>query len=214
MQLWIPVLFSLVAFSGITANAYGHTEINIEDYVIDIGWGDEPPVVGFRNFIVMKVLQEKDDGEKLEVSDAFQNIKVFARSGGTSKELDVIEDSESGNYHAKIIPTQVGTIAIKLRGDISGTIVDIQVPIEDVESTAVLDFPPMSSSSSEQDIASLKNAVNSIQSTISELKLGTNVAEMSSNQTSSEDSLNFGIIGMSSGIAGTVLAIFCLLKRK
>ena len=214
MQLWIPVLFSLVAFSGITANAYGHTEINIEDYVIDIGWGDEPPVVGFRNFIVMKVLQEKDDGEKLEVSDAFQNIKVFARSGGISKELDVIEDSESGNYHAKIIPTQVGTIAIKLRGDISGTIVDIQVPIEDVESTAVLDFPPMSSSSSEQDIASLKNAVNSIQSTISELKLGTNVAEMSSNQTSSEDSLNFGIIGMSSGIAGTVLAIFCLLKRK
>ena len=126
----------------------------------------------------------------------------------------MIEDSESGNYHAKIIPTQVGTIAIKLRGDISGTIVDIQVPIEDVESTAVLDFPPMSSSSSEQDIASLKNAVNSIQSTISELKLGTNVAEMSSNQTSSEDSLNFGIIGMSSGIAGTVLAIFCLLKRK
>ena len=214
MQLWIPVLFSLVAFSGITANAYGHTEINIEDYVIDIGWGDEPPVVGFRNFIVMKVLQEKDDGEKLEVSDAFQNIKVFARSGGISKELDVIEDSESGNYHAKIIPTQVGTIAIKLRGDISGTIVDIQVPIEDVESTAVLDFPPMSSSSSEQDIASLKNAVNSIQSTISELKLGTNVAEMSSNQTSSEDSLNFGIIGMASGIAGTVLAIFCLLKRK
>ena len=72
----------------------------------------------------------------------------------------------------------------------------------------------MSSSSSEQDIASLKNAVNSIQSTISELKLGTNVAEMSSNQTSSEDSLNFGIIGMASGIAGTVLAIFCLLKRK
>ena len=214
MQLWIPVLFSLVAFSGITANVYGHTEINIEDYVIDIGWGDEPPVVGFRNFIVMKVLQEKDDGEKLEVSDAFQNIKVFARSGGISKELDVIEDSESGNYHAKIIPTQVGTIAIKLRGDISGTIVDIQVPIEDVESTAVLDFPPMSSSSSEQDIASLKNAVNSIQSTISELKLGTNVAEMSSNQTSSEDSLNFGIIGMASGIAGTVLAIFCLLKRK
>lgn len=214
MQLWIPVLFSLVAFSGITTNAYGHTEINIEDYVIDIGWGDEPPVVGFRNFIVMKVLQEKDDGEKLEVSDAFQNIKVFARSGGISKELDVIEDSESGNYHAKIIPTQVGTIAIKLRGDISGTIVDIQVPIEDVESTAVLDFPPMSSSSSEQDIASLKNAVNSIQSTISELKLGTNVAEMSSNQTSSEDSLNFGIIGMASGIAGTVLAIFCLLKRK
>ena len=31
---------------------------------------------------------------------------------------------------------------IELKGEISGTPIDIKIPVEDVEPTAVLDFPP------------------------------------------------------------------------
>ncbi len=199
--------------TGMIVNAQAHTEINIEDYVVDIGWGDEPPVVGFKNFIVITILQDKD-GEISGVSNALENIQVFARSGGASKELDIIEDPEPGVYHANIIPTQIGTIAIKLRGDIGDTIVDIQVPIEDVEGTAVLDFPPLIGSSSDQDITSMKNAITSFQSDISEIKSKIGGINVDSNKFDSELAYNFGIIGMATGIAGTMLAIFSVLKRK
>lgn len=203
-----------IMFATTVTNVQAHTEINIEDYVVDIGWGDEPPVVGFRNFIVIEIIQDQD-GKTIGVSDAFQDLEAFARSGGVSKELDIIEDSEPGVYHANIIPTKVGTIVIQLRGEIAGTIIDIQVPIEDVEGTAILDFPPTTgSSSSDQDIVSMKNAMNSFQSDISEIKSKISGINLNSNQFDSESAFNFGVIGMATGIAGTILAIFSVIKRK
>ena len=112
MKWPIFFLFIFLMSAGIITNAQAHTEINIEDYVVDIGWGDEPPVVGLKNFIIITINQELE-GKLTGVTNAFENIQVFARSGGVSKELDIIEDSEPGVYHANIIPTQVGTIAIK-----------------------------------------------------------------------------------------------------
>lgn len=215
MKLLLFTIFSILISSSVMTLAYAHTEINIDDYVVDIGWGDEPPVVGFKNFIVIKILQD-NDGELKGIPDAFQNMNVFARSGGASKELDVVENSEPGNYVAKIIPTKTGTIVIKLRGELSGTVFDVQIPVEDVESTNILDFPPVGGSSSNQDIASMKNTMNSLQSDISEIKSSVGGIDTSSNsnQFDSEIAYNFGIIGMATGIAGTVLAVFSVLKRK
>lgn len=212
MRWLVFFLLVCVMSTSIITNVQAHTEINIEGYVVDIGWGDEPPVVGLKNSIVITILKEQD-GKMIGVSDAFQNLQVFARSGGVSKELDIIEDAESGVYRANIIPTQIGTIAIKLRGEITGTMVDVQVPVEDVEGTAVLNFPP-AGSSSDQDIASMKNAINSFQSDISEIKSKISGINVDSNQFDSESAYNFGIIGMATGIAGTFLAIFSFLKRK
>lgn len=206
-------IFVFILSTSMITNAQAHTEINIEDYVVDIGWGDEPPVVGFKNFIVIKILQNQN-GELIGVQNALDNVQAFARSGGASKELDVIADSETGAYHANIIPTKSGTIAVKLRGEIAGTVVDVQVPIEDVEGTAVLDFPPVVGSSSDQDIASMKNAITSFQSDLSEIKSKTSRINVNPDQFDSESAYNFGIMGMATGVAGTVLAIFSIIKRK
>lgn len=213
MKFLIFVLVSFVLSSSIISNASAHSEIKVEDYVIDIGWGDEPPVVGFRNFIVLKVEQE-NDGEKLGVVDAFQNVRVAAKMGGVSKDLDIVAESEPGYYNSKIIPTKIGTIVIQLRGEIDGTIIDLQIPIEDVESTAILNFPPTIESSPDQDIASLKNSMNSFQSDISEIKTKLSEINTDSGQFDSESAYNFGVIGMATGMAGTFLAVFAILKRK
>jgi len=199
--------------SSIFSYADAHTEVRIEDYVIDIGWGDEPPVVGFRNYIVIQFFQDSN-GEFIGVKDAFQNISVFAKSGGVSKELEIIPQSESGFYESKIIPTKVGTIVIQLRGEISGTIVDLQIPIEDVESTAGLEFPPTSTSSSDQDITSMKNTITSFQSDIVEIKSKISGLDTNSGQFDAETAYNFGLIGMSTGIAGVILGVFSMLKKR
>ena len=44
---------------------------------------------------------------------------------------------------------------VELKGEIRGVPVDVKIPIEDVEPTAILDFPP-SSSEGAADVAALK----------------------------------------------------------
>ena len=40
-----------ILISGLSV-AYGHTTVEVEPYEIEVGWGIEPPVVGFRNDFV------------------------------------------------------------------------------------------------------------------------------------------------------------------
>jgi len=53
--------------------------------------------------------------------------------------------------------------------------VDVEIPVEDVESTAVLDFPLTSGLSSDQDVPVLKRAVFSLQKDVSAIKSGSEV---------------------------------------
>ena len=75
-----------------------------------------------------------------------------------------------GHYFSSVIPTRTGSFTILLKGEINGVPVDVEIPLEDVESTAVLDFPPTSGSSSDQDVAALKNSLSSIQKDVTNLK--------------------------------------------
>jgi hypothetical protein len=94
-----------------------------------------------------------------------------------------------------------------LKGEIHGTPIDIQIPIEDVESTAVLDFPPTNSEGS-ADVSALKNAISSLQQDVSKLKSG---ETSTSNGGAAYD---FAIFGLSIAAAAIILAIIALIKRK
>ena len=54
---------------------------------------------------------------------------------------------------------------------LDGTPIDVKIPVEDVEPTAVLDFPPSSSEGTSRCIAALKNAISSLQQDVSKTKL-------------------------------------------
>ena len=72
----------------------------------------------------------------------FKNLDATAKFGGVTKELDINSDPRPGHYFSNVIPTKTGSISILLSGEIDGTPVQIEIPVEDVETTAVLDFPP------------------------------------------------------------------------
>ena len=197
------------------ASAYAHTTIEVGPYEIEAGWQDEPPIVGILNAITIDVREPGDvEGTSMGISNAFRNLEATVVYGGASKVLDINTDPRPGYYYAKIIPTKTGSLEVKLVGKINGIEINKVIPIEDVESTSVLDFPATSGSSSGQEVTALKNAVTSMQKDVSLIKSQVGGIDTSSGNFDAETAYNFGVFGISLGAAGVILAIIAMIKRK
>ncbi|MBI5859202.1 MAG: hypothetical protein HZB73_00355 [Nitrosarchaeum sp.] len=176
---------------------------------MEVGWGLEPPVVGIRNDFAFKITEPGDvPGQYKGVSNVFKSIEVTALFGGVSKKIDINSDPRIGYYFSPVIPTKTGTYIMDLKGEINGVPVDMQIPVEDVGSTAILDFPQSSDSSSDQDVTALKNAISSLQREVSSMK---DDSKINVNDGTAYD---FAIFGMSIAAAAIILAIVALIKRK
>jgi hypothetical protein len=193
------------------SSAYAHTTVHVEQYEIEVGWDVEPPVVGFRNAIVYEISESPSEGVKTGIFSAFKNLQSTIRMGGVTKVLDINSDPRPGHYFSKIIPTKTGSLIIELKGEINGVPIDIEIPIEDVETTAVLDFPPSSGSSSGQEVAALKNAMSALQKDVTEIKSKLGGADVVADNGQAYD---FAIFALSLGAAGVILAIIAMIKRK
>ena len=215
MNYSLFVIAGLIALGFSFSFAYAHTTIEVGPYEIEVGWQHEPPVVGILNAITIDVREPGDvEGVSMGITNAFKNMQATVVSGGASKMLDINTDPRPGHYYAKIIPTKTGSLDIKLEGEINGIEVNDVIPIEDVESTSVLDFPTTSGSSSGQEVTALKNAVTSIQKDVSSIKSQIGGIDTSSGNFDAETAYNFGVFGVSLGAAGVILAIIAMVKRK
>ena len=207
------ILFSfiLLFFSvGMIVPSFAHTTVEVAHYEIEVGWGIEPPIVGIRNDIVFKITEEGDtEGSYKGVVDVFKNLEATAMYGGATKKIDVNSDPRPGYYFSPIIPTKTGSYMVDLNGEIDGTSISVQIPVEDVESTAVLDFPP-SNSDGPTDLAAFKNAISSLQQDVSKLKSGETQVTANDGGTA----YDFAIFGLSIAAAAIILAIIALVKRK
>ena len=216
--LFVRVLLAILSVFLISGFIYStveaHTSVQVEQYEVEVGWDVEPPVVGFRNAIVYEISESPSEGLKTGVISAFKNLESTVRMGGVTKVLDIDSDPRPGHYLSKIIPTKTGSLVIKLKGDINGVPVDVEIPIEDVESTEVLDFPQSSGSSSGQEVAALKNAMSFLQKDVTEIKSKIGGIDSSSGEINIRDAYNFGVFGLSLGAAGVILAIIAMIKRK
>lgn len=204
------LLFMFVFVGSAVTPASAHTTVHVENIAIDAGWGIEPPIVGIRNDFVFKVTTPGEtEGSYKGVSSAFKDLEVTAMYGGAAKKIEVNSDPRPGYYFSPVIPTKTGTITIDVKGEIDGTVVNVQIPIEDVESTAILDFPPVSEKSSDSDVVALKNAISSLQREVLEIKSGSGI-EISDGGAN----YDFAVFGMSLGTAGVILAIISMTRKK
>ncbi|MDB3956129.1 hypothetical protein N9385_00470 [Candidatus Nitrosopelagicus sp.] len=197
------------------SSAFAHTTIHIEQYEIEAGWGDEPPVVGLSNTIVIEVRElNENNGVRSAITSAFKSMTATVVSGGATKTLDINPDPQPGIYYAKIIPTKTGSISIKLVGELNGLPVDVVIPIEDVESQSVIAFPPVSGSSSAGEIGAVKNALSSLQKDVSNLKSNIGEVSLTAGGIDIQNAYNFGVFGLCLGAAGVILAVIAMLRRK
>ena len=199
---------ALLISVGMLTPSFAHTTVQVEQYKIEVGWSIEPPVVGIRNDIVVKITESGDsEGTYRGITSAFKNLEGTVMYGGASKTIDFSGDPKPGYYFSSIIPTKTGSYLMDLQGEIRDITINVQIPIEDVESTSVLDFPPTSSEGS-TDVSALKNAIFSLQQDVSKLKSG---ETSTSNGGAAYD---FAIFGLSIAAAAIILAIIALIKRK
>jgi len=210
MKMVIFGIISLLFFVGILVPSFGHTTVHVEQYQIDAGWGIEPPVVGIRNDLVFKITQSGEtEGSYKGVTSVFKDVDATVMFGGATKKIDVNSDPRPGYYFSSIIPTKTGTYMVEFKGEIDGTVIDIKIPVEDVESTAVLDFPPTTAEGT-GDVIALKNAISSLQQDVSKLKSD----EKSVSSLDDGASYDFAVFGLSIAAAAIILAILALIKRK
>ena len=141
MNYSLFAIVGLIALGFSFSFAYAHTTVEVGPYEIEVGWQDEPPVVGILNAITIDIREPGDvEGVSMGVNNAFKNLRASVVSGGASKVLDINTDPRPGHYYAKIIPTKTGSLEIKLQGEVNGIKINEIIPVEDVESTSVLDF--------------------------------------------------------------------------
>jgi len=205
------LILSLLLVSGFPS-AYAHKTITVENLEIEVGWQDEPPLVGFMNAITFEINENTPDGQS-GVKNAFKSLVATIKSGGLEKTLDIDSDPQAGHYHSKIIPTRTGSLVVELKGDINGITINSEISVEDVEDKSLLAFPD-TAGSSDQDVAALKNAMSGLQTEISSLKSKIGGMDTTSSNFSAETAYNFGIFGLSLGAAGAILAIIAMIKRK
>ena len=197
------------------SSAYAHTTIHVEQYEIEAGWGEEPPVVNLPNKIVIEVAESGEkEGLRTGVNNAFKSMTATLVAGGATKELDINSDPRPGHYYAKILPTKTGSMSVKLVGELNGLAIDVVIPIEDVESQSVIAFPPVSGSSSAGEIGAVKNALSSLQKDVSNIKSNVGEVSLTAGGADIQNAYNFGVFGLSLGAAGVILAIIAMLRRK
>ena len=210
MKILLSGFVVLLFSAGMIIPSFAHTTVHVEPYEIEAGWAIEPPIVGIRNDVVFKIIERGEkEGVYSGITSAFKNVSATIIFGGASKQIEINSDPRPGYYFSPIIPTKTGTYQVELKGDLQGTTVDVKIPIEDVEPTAILDFPPTSSEGA-ADIAALKNAISSLQQDVSKLESGE--TEVTANNGG--QAYDFAIFGLSIAAAAIILAIIALIKRK
>lgn len=204
MRAQILFAMMIIVISGVLP-AFAHKTVFVEQYEIEVGWRDEPPLVSQQNVIVFAITTEEGEGVSSGVTNAFKDLTATIKSGSAQKQLDVLSDAKAGHYYSKIIPTQTGSLVVELKGTINGIAVNEQVQIEDVENINIIAFPPTDASGL-PDLAKIKNTLGQLQQDVAQLSQG--------GTDNSGQSYDYAMFAMGLGAAGVILAVISLVKRK
>ena len=135
----IVCLTVLLALLTNYQTVFAHTSITVGDYTIQIGWVNEPAIVGEQNAVVVNVSTTSDKKQVEDVS----SLTVAVSYGGQSKTLALqpLGEDTPGQFVAPILPTVPGQYTINLGGKLGTTDVKVDVEPEEVQSADTLQFP-------------------------------------------------------------------------
>jgi hypothetical protein len=170
------------------ARPLAHTSIDVGSYTLEVGWVDEPPIVGMKNAVFISITNKDTDQPVEEVS----TLEVTVSTGGQDRQLEVrpLSEDAPGQYAADFIPTKRGTYTVKLGGKIETTDVNTSVDIEEVVPADSLAFPQ-----AQPTVDDLKASIDALQGDVSSAR-------------------TFGVAGAALGAIGLVLAGVALSRKR
>jgi hypothetical protein len=138
-KIWRAIIAAGLLAVALSAVALAHTTIEVGSYQLEVGWVDEPSLVGMKNAVFISITN-KDTNQPVE---GVSTLEVTISTGGKDRKLDVrpLSEDTPGQYAADFIPTRRGTYTVKLSGKIETTDVNTSVDIEEVADAASLEFP-------------------------------------------------------------------------
>ena len=146
-MLLSSILVVLIALVTSFQIALAHETVTVGDYEIEIGWVNEPPIVGQQNAVVVNVTKADSNSDQQPVEDV-SGLTVSVEYGRENKTLTLqpLGEDTPGQYVAPILPTVAGEYTVNVVGKLGETDINVQVQPEEVEAANTLEFPKSSQS--------------------------------------------------------------------
>ncbi len=182
-------VFVLWGLLLVPLTASAHTDVESGSYKLEIGWVNEPVIIGERNSLELFVAP-KDKPEE-GVADLEGTLKFTVEYGSTSQAYDLQPlEGEPGHYIAPFIPTREGQYTFHITGAINNETVDVQVQPEEVIAAGKLAFPEAQPSAADL------------------------TAQLAAAKSQTGTAQTIAIVGVVLGLIGTGLGAYGLTKKK
>ena len=175
--------------------AAAHVNVDVGDgqYVMELGFRDEPAYLGLPNALFLKV-GEYGTGGTEPVEELAGTLTAEVTKDGQTKQLPLVPKGD-GVYEGALVPTAVGDYTFHISGTIGDAPVDESVTsgpntFNSVEPLAVIEFPI-----SQPDPAQL-------------------AAAAADAQAAAVTARSLAIVGVAAGILGLIVAVVALTRSR
>jgi hypothetical protein len=180
---------------GAATGALAHAEIDVGDgqYVMEVGFRDEPAYVGLLNALTLGVEQYATGGTE-PVNDLAATLSAEVSRDGQVMSLPLVPVGE-GEYEAAFVPTATGDYTFRISGTIGEVTVDESVTsgpttFNSVEPLSAIEFP---------------------QSLPDPMELQTAVAEANAAASTAR---TLGVAGVVAGVLGLILGGLAMARSR
>ena len=219
ISILILLVFSNSPF--VIKPASAHITKVFGDYLVSVGWQNEPAYSGILNAPIIEVKKGSGDTAK-PVINALANMQISIKYGSVTKQLDFVPDSTvDGQYVSPLIPTKVGSYSIVMKGTIENQTIDTEIALDDVVGIDTLNFPP-SGSTDTSNMGQVGTIISQLTSDIEDAKSSANsaaqsVANVGKSFQEVKDTTDrlymISMAGIGIGVAGIVIAVFAISRK-
>lgn len=143
---------SFLAALALAPAAVAHSGTEVGEYLVEVGWLNEPAFVGQPNAVQVTIVHHADEKPITDLGpDDLKVVVSTSDQDSPSLSFDAAFDAVEGTgplgeYDATIVPTAPGDYTFHITGSIHGTAVDMSVTSGDetfdaVEGSSELEFP-------------------------------------------------------------------------
>ena len=131
---------ALLAFGAAAVGA--HVTAEAGAFAVELGWGEEPPLLGEENLVEVEVADAA--GKPVAVPAAALTVEVVYGDSATT--LPLVPTGEPGALQARLTPTRPGTYRFHVSGSVGGRPLDVSSTCSDsafecVEAGGGVEFP-------------------------------------------------------------------------